>query len=243
MTGRGIICLAFLITAPSSVLAQQGIRSLEPGQRVRINGEIEGHFRAVTDESLIFGNERLSVEAVTQLEVFPLESLTRLEVWTGQRSGSKTGAVIGGFMLGIPSALLAGAMASWCFTCDNSFDPAAAFGGFLLGGAVGAGIGAIIGAGFKSDRWEDVSLDRVGMRFMPQLDGGLALGDATEDLGASQPAPEATPAGIGPAPPLPNPTDSLKTAYQQADAGTNSTKTCQRTRLVPVAQLGRATAS
>ena len=58
----------------------------------------------------------------------------------------------------------------------TSFDSAAAVGGFLLGGAVGAGLGAVIGAGFKSDRWEAVPLDRVGMSLMPRLDGGLALG-------------------------------------------------------------------
>ncbi|GMR12824.1 MAG: hypothetical protein BMS9Abin29_1017 [Gemmatimonadota bacterium] len=180
MTQKALIWLAILIAVPSTVLAQQGIPSLEPGQRVRINGEIDGHLRAITDDSLIFGNDRLPVEGVTQLDVFPLESITRLEVWTGRRSGSKTGAVIGGLVLGIPSALMAGALANADFGCLNcksaSSDPAAVFGGFVVGGAIGAGVGALIGAAFKSDRWEDVSLDGVRMSMMPRLEGGLAFG-------------------------------------------------------------------
>lgn len=181
MTGRGLICLAFLIAAPSSVSAQQEIQSLEPGQWVRINGEIEGHFRAVTDDSFIFGKDRLPLESVTQLEVFPLASIKRLEVLTGQRRATKKGAVIGGLVFGIPTAFIWGTLSA-AFECglfcesDSSYDIGAGLAGLVVGGLAGAGVGALIGARLKSDRWEDVSLDKVRLSLMPQLDGGVALG-------------------------------------------------------------------
>lgn len=80
----------------------------------------------------------------------------------------------------IPSALVWGALADADLGCLNcaagDFSVGTAMAGFVAGGLVGAGIGALIGAPFKSDRWEPVSLDRARMSVMPRLDGGLVLG-------------------------------------------------------------------
>ena len=43
-------------------------------------------------------------------------------------------------------------------------------------GALGAGIGAIVGALIKTDRWEEVPLDRLRVSFVPQRGGRFALG-------------------------------------------------------------------
>ena len=171
MTKKALIWLAILIAAPSSAFAQQRIPSIEPGQRVRINGSIEASYLAASGDSLIARIGRNSVKTSS----FPLASIRRLEVLT-QRRATKKGAVIGGLVLGIPSAIVWGALADWCFTCESSFDSGDAMVGFFFGGAVGAGIGALIGAPFKSDRWEDVPVESVRLSLMPQLDGRLALG-------------------------------------------------------------------
>ena len=43
-------------------------------------------------------------------------------------------------------------------------------------GAVGAVVGALAGAFTKTDRWEEVPLDRLRVSFVPQRDGGFGVG-------------------------------------------------------------------
>jgi hypothetical protein len=43
-------------------------------------------------------------------------------------------------------------------------------------GLLGFGIGALIGAFVKTDRWEATPLDRLRVSFAPQRDGRFALG-------------------------------------------------------------------
>ncbi len=48
--------------------------------------------------------------------------------------------------------------------------------GLVAGGVGGAIIGMGIGAMVKSDRWQEVPLDRLQVRIVPQLDGRFVLG-------------------------------------------------------------------
>ena len=48
--------------------------------------------------------------------------------------------------------------------------------GFGIGFAGGALIGVAIGGFIKSDRWEEVPLDRLRVSVAPQVDGRFALG-------------------------------------------------------------------
>ena len=73
--------LAILIATPSSVLAQQGIQSLRPGQQVRINGGTKVSYVAVSGDSLIAENSS-----------FPLSSIRRLEVSAGQQRQTRKGS-------------------------------------------------------------------------------------------------------------------------------------------------------
>ncbi len=45
-----------------------------------------------------------------------------------------------------------------------------------LGGVIGAAIGGGIGGSIKTDRWEEVPLDRLGVTLAPQRDGRFAFG-------------------------------------------------------------------
>ena len=46
----------------------------------------------------------------------------------------------------------------------------------LAGGLLGAGVGAVIGWAIKTERWEEVPLDRLQLNMVPLRDGGFALG-------------------------------------------------------------------
>ena len=46
----------------------------------------------------------------------------------------------------------------------------------LVFAALGGAAGGIVGYFIKTERWEEVPLERLGVSLAPQLDGGLALG-------------------------------------------------------------------
>jgi hypothetical protein len=57
------------------------------------------------------------------------------------------------------------------------FGPGFAAGaGFVVGGLGGALIGALIGSASKTDRWQEVPLDRLRVSLGPQRDGRFGLG-------------------------------------------------------------------
>ncbi|MCZ6918777.1 MAG: hypothetical protein O7I93_18525 [Gemmatimonadetes bacterium] len=58
--------------------------------------------------------------------------------------------------------------------CDAPCDAGDWASGIYYVDGAGAGLGILIGLVFRSDRWEEVSLDRVS--FAPQRDGRFGLG-------------------------------------------------------------------
>jgi hypothetical protein len=57
------------------------------------------------------------------------------------------------------------------------FGPGFAAGaGFVIGGLGGALIGALIGSASKTDRWQEVPLDRVRVSLAPQRSETFGLG-------------------------------------------------------------------
>ena len=50
----------------------------------------------------------------------------------------------------------------------------------VAGALLGAGVGAVVGYFIKTDRWEEISLDRLRVSFAPQRDGGFVLGLSVE---------------------------------------------------------------
>ncbi len=169
---RAIPLLTVLLLAPlSDAITQE--QPLQPGQRVRVTVPDLGITKqAATFDALESGT--LVVTADTTMR-YPLASVTRLETYAGRHSHPWRGAGIGslaGWAIGFG---LWHAADVGCYEGVSQSACAA-----VLGGGVGAASGALLGAlvgGFlwKTDKWEEVQLDRLRVSFVPRRDG-FALG-------------------------------------------------------------------
>lgn len=99
----------------------------------------------------------------------------RLEMSRGRRARAREGALIGF----VPGAIM-GAMA-FALACLDYEGPGDCTGramswGAVIGGSATAGLGALVGLGFKSERWEPVAAarPRIGLNLI----GGHGLGAA-----------------------------------------------------------------
>jgi hypothetical protein len=145
------------------VEAQSLTAQVEAGSRVRVTTVPASPGRRIgTLVSLDRDTLRWSRWDTTSVIAVPVASVARLERSTGRRSNTGRGAMIGG-LIGAGFGLFVGIAAA----TDNSgflqvgVDDIAAVTG--IGGAAGAGVGAIIGSLSRRDRWEPVSLTpRVG---------------------------------------------------------------------------------
>ena len=114
----------------------------------------------------------------------PIAAVTKLEVSRGRNSfGAGRGALIGVLVGGVAGWIVGYAGYEECvpsgglFDCAGVFSPeVAAFGGAMVLGTLGAGIGAVTGALVKTHRWVEVPLDRLRVSLAPQRDGRFAFG-------------------------------------------------------------------
>jgi hypothetical protein len=112
-----------------------------------------------------------------------LTSVTRIQQGYGREPNIVEGVIVGLLVGGIGGAVVGSATYEECvpegwFDCMFTLDSegqAAALGG-LVGVLLGAGLGAITGAFIKTERWEEVPLDRLRVSFAPKRDGRFALG-------------------------------------------------------------------
>jgi hypothetical protein len=110
-----------------------------------------------------------------------LTDVTRLEVSQGRKSNALKGLLIGS-LVGVPIGAVLGFVESESSgepLCTGSTVACAAVGAAavgVVGGLVGLGIGAVS----KSERWEEVPLDRLRVNIVPQRDGRFALGLSVE---------------------------------------------------------------
>ena len=99
----------------------------------------------------------------------PLASVRKLEVARGRRTAVKEGAISGG-LVGLVLGVLAVHTVSHAL-CENATDCDASPQGYGIGAgafaAGGAGLGALVGLAIKTDRWETVPVDRVGVAIGP----------------------------------------------------------------------------
>jgi hypothetical protein len=133
-----------------------------------------GTFVAWKSDTLVFqsNGDTLSV---------PVNLVTRLDVCWGRKTNTGKGAGIGFLLGGLVGAVIAYASYEECeggWSCIGpDFGPGgAALMGGLVGGAGGVLFGAIIGTAIKTDRWQEVPLDRVRVSLGPQRDGRLGFG-------------------------------------------------------------------
>jgi hypothetical protein len=105
-------------------------------------------------------------------------AVTQLEISRGRRSQWLPGAGVG-FLAGAGITYLVLHQGGSTSLCDRSANQDAIgsleCGGLtVLGGLAGAGLGAIIGGRFRSERWQDVPIERLRVSLVPRR--GVAVG-------------------------------------------------------------------
>ncbi|NIM48163.1 MAG: hypothetical protein GTN78_20795 [Gemmatimonadales bacterium] len=167
-----VVLPAVLAFAPfTSVLAQEQSLPLEPGQRVRVTApNLRMRHQLATFEAL--RGDTLVVTADSTMYC-PLASVTRFEVDQGRKSEWKTGLIVGAFV-----GAIGGGIAGYVIEGIDDYSPEYPLpvaGGALAGAAVMGGLGAGIGAFIKTDRWEEIPLDRLRVSLVPRPDGRFGL--------------------------------------------------------------------
>jgi hypothetical protein len=165
---------ALLLAAPFTLLAQQE-SVLTPGDRIRVTAPSIGIEQLVCTLSA-FSPDSVVVEDRGTLLSLPLASVTKLDVYRGQRSKAGKGAVTG-LLVGTGAGTLFGLIAA---AASDVEETEYALGGALifagLGGGVGALIGAAVGQRRPVDRWEPVLLYPSQGRLPPPAGPRLAIG-------------------------------------------------------------------
>jgi hypothetical protein len=167
--------LAVLVLLPA-VPAFAGERStlLEPGARLRLTlpcadalpspGERSGSLCRIEGRVDDLDPDAITLTRGSSSTRHPLASVSRIEVSRGERSRWKAGAVAG-FVVGAVGTYVALDRGDSTNPCDHSTNQDAMGQGACIalaaaGGVAGAGLGALVGRLFRSERWEDVPKDR-----------------------------------------------------------------------------------
>jgi len=172
---------AFLLIAPvpSTGRCASAHEVLRPGARVRLTLlETPGHMTRQRIFGLLVSADQenvvVSVSPGEPGRVVALDELYSLEVIHGRRGRAGRGALIGlgaGAAGGVAAALI-GCADGDCDTGESGDLTGAVVFVLGAGGALfGAGVGALIGGRFHTDRWERVSLRELRMGLEPQGDG------------------------------------------------------------------------
>ncbi len=170
------VVAAFLPVLPVPLQSQRP-QFIEPGARVRFEActpvcrTDKGNLVAFNSDSIV-----LAVGESATRQALPLASVTRLETSRGQKSHAVSGGLIG-LPVGVGAGLLATQPimdALGLFGEDEDdliYRAGIPIAGGVLGGLLGMGIGALI----KTDRWEEIPLNRLWVRPMATPDGRFGL--------------------------------------------------------------------
>lgn len=163
------LVVTLILTASADVVAQQE-SLVAAGAKVRVSAP---DFKLVGTAAGLEPDTLLMESRDARLAI-PLSPLAKLEVHRGRKSNTGNGALIG-FVSGavIGAAMGAAPCPENAYVCIEGWEGAALGGGVL--GAVGAGLGALVGAVMRTDRWEEVPLDRLRVGLAPQKELGLMV--------------------------------------------------------------------
>ena len=171
-----LLALSALVSLDS--LSAQRQPTIHAGARVRVSAPSEGYRDLIGTVSGYDGGDIVIKPGNEQSSVsVPLTSITTFKRSRGLKSNAGKGALIGSLVGGALGAVFGAAAyrecvpVGWldCMMAPESAAQSAAIGGFLMG-LMGAGIGALAGAE-KTERWEEVPLDRLRVSFAPRRDG------------------------------------------------------------------------
>jgi len=158
---RTIVALSLALIALSAIAeAQQKSDALVPGSRIRIQ---QRQGAAVQGALVSIGDTAVTVRtSETDTVVVARAAIAKVEVYEGTKSGAGKGA-LNGFLIGGLGGVLIGVAASGSddgsFLDFNAGEWAVGIG--LTFGALGAGIGALIGSGSHTEKWEQATLPPV----------------------------------------------------------------------------------
>jgi hypothetical protein len=165
--------LSLSVLVPFTSLQAQEPPTIEPGERVRVTAPDFGLQKSVgTCLSLSQGVMAFEPAGSSQLTI-PTGSMTGLEISRGRKSNTLKGlglGFLGGAALGAVIGLLVDEHGNDLAPWNAAVVGAAVFG---AGGAV---VGAGIGTAIKTDRWEEVPVDRLRVSLTPQRGGRLGIG-------------------------------------------------------------------
>jgi hypothetical protein len=170
-------------------IAQGQTASLEPGTRLRVTVPCEitarptaGADRAEcrSEGSLVLVRaDTVTLDVAGSTTRYGLGAVSRVDVSRGHRSywlvGAGAGLVVG---TGVTFAVLnSGGSTSLCNQSENqdAMSSGACLGLTALGGLAGVGLGALIGGLVRSERWEELPLERLRVSLRPPSGGSLGL--------------------------------------------------------------------
>ncbi len=180
------ILVAILAFVPlANATAQVPVR---PGARVRVTGHfcqpfysncVGGSPQHRVGSFVAWKADTLVVQSNGDTLSVPVDLVTTLDVSRGRKSNAATGAGIGLVVGMVTGAVLGYASfeecVSFCIASVDGRGETAIVGAVLLG-LGGIVVGAVTGAFIKTDRWEEVPLDRLRLQVAPQRDGRFGLG-------------------------------------------------------------------
>jgi hypothetical protein len=185
---RPAVVVLLLLPCATPVLARETTPP-EPGTRVRLTlpcaAPLAGPTLSGSTDCRIEGRlEQLSPDGITLTSEssrtrHSLASVTRIEVSQGERSRWLAGAGAGFFAgaVGTYVALNRGGSTNPCDSSANqdAMGQGACLGLAAAGGLAGAGLGALVGNLFRSERWEEIPKDRWRVSVAPQAAPQLQL--------------------------------------------------------------------
>jgi hypothetical protein len=173
---KGIVLVPLAVISLSPALMAQQVP--HPGDRVRAYGYCDetGRFVPAPPEAramrctvigsfLRVGPDSLTMNVDNRQRTYQLANIDRFEISQGQRSHGLLGAGVG-FVVGSGIAYLIVHSGGSTSVCDQDANQDAigtweCVGVVALGGAVGAGLGYIIGGRIHSERWTGIPLERM----------------------------------------------------------------------------------
>src|SRR5688572_21887553 len=155
MRARGITLPLTVCLVASMLGADPALAQLEAGSRIRVTSDRGS--KVGTLVSLEADSLRYTASDTSGVTALPLASVLKLERSVGKRSNAGRGATIGGVVgggLGLGLGLIAS------FDDDQFYEvgPEHVAVVTLFLGAIGAGVGALIGSASHRDSWETVPL-------------------------------------------------------------------------------------
>lgn len=165
------LLLMLLAVMPVCLAAQQG-QALTRGTRVRLERQFVGTISDLSGDTLVVqgadadGSESRSIA---------VQHIGRLEVSQGRKSNWLTGGLLGAVAGGVGGLVTGNASCEeddFIFTLRRGQCIGITAMGFAV---LGAGVGALIGAFIKTERWEQVPIRNLRLSVTPRR-GGVTLG-------------------------------------------------------------------